>query len=354
MPRAHVAVHRVGRRIQPGPRGPRQRGDERDHARADAQAGARPLRAGDRVRGTRGVSGSQAQELLLGHARAAGILGGDPGGRRHPVDRRGARGRGRRVPAEVLRGLQPAARRGANHRVRHPRHGFRQSLLPPCAACSSVATSSRSASLKRWPTTTWRSTSIERELPLRPMSTSSWRREWEGSHEARILEAWTEDASGKRQNACPQGERLRFKAAVAFESPLDDPPFSVEIEDEWGTKMFVATTLAENERSGHFAAGEAGGLLRRVREPPVSRQVLPDRERLAAWRRSRRDPSRAANVDDCRVRLDRPGRCRGPPVCSHGSSAPLASASRRADSAAASGGLRQGPPDRVSRGWRSA
>ena len=80
--------------------------------------------------------------------------------------------------------------------------------------------------------------------------------EWVGSHEARILEAWTENVSGKRQNACLQGDRLRLKAAVAFESPLDDPAFSVEIEDEWGTKMFVATTAVENERSGHFAAGE--------------------------------------------------------------------------------------------------
>jgi ABC-type multidrug transport system ATPase subunit len=80
--------------------------------------------------------------------------------------------------------------------------------------------------------------------------------EWEGSHEARILEAWTEDAAGERQNACAQGERLRFKASVAFESSVEDPAFSVEIEDEWGTKIFVATTSLENERSGHFAAGE--------------------------------------------------------------------------------------------------
>ena len=80
--------------------------------------------------------------------------------------------------------------------------------------------------------------------------------EWEGSHEARILEAWTEDATGKRQNACPQGERIYFKASVAFESELDDPAFSVELEDEWGTKMFIATTAVERERSGHFAAGE--------------------------------------------------------------------------------------------------
>jgi ABC-type polysaccharide/polyol phosphate transport system ATPase subunit len=80
--------------------------------------------------------------------------------------------------------------------------------------------------------------------------------EWAGSHEARIIEAWTEDALGKRQNACLQGERVRIKVAVSFESPLEDPAFSVEIEDEWGTRMFVATTAVENERSGRFEAGE--------------------------------------------------------------------------------------------------
>jgi ABC-type polysaccharide/polyol phosphate transport system ATPase subunit len=80
--------------------------------------------------------------------------------------------------------------------------------------------------------------------------------EWAGSHEARILEAWTEDGAGERQNACPQGERLHFKASVLFESELDDPAFSVELEDEWGTKMFIATTAVETERSGHFVAGE--------------------------------------------------------------------------------------------------
>jgi ABC-type polysaccharide/polyol phosphate transport system ATPase subunit len=80
--------------------------------------------------------------------------------------------------------------------------------------------------------------------------------EWAGSHEARILEAWTEDSSGKRQNVCLQGERLNFKAAVRFESAIDDPAFSVEIEDEWGTKIFVASTAAETERTGHFSAGE--------------------------------------------------------------------------------------------------
>lgn len=80
--------------------------------------------------------------------------------------------------------------------------------------------------------------------------------EWAGSNEARILEAWVEGVDGRRQSASRQGERLRFKALVAFESELDDPSFSVELEDEWGTKMFVAGTAAENEHSGRFEAGD--------------------------------------------------------------------------------------------------
>ena len=80
-----------------------------------------------------------------------------------------------------------------------------------------------------------------------------------------------------------------LNAAVAFESPLDDPVFSLEIEDEWGTKMFVATTVVENERSGHFVAGRRGGLLCRVREPLVSGQVLPHGQHLETWHWSRCD-----------------------------------------------------------------
>jgi ABC-type polysaccharide/polyol phosphate transport system ATPase subunit len=77
-----------------------------------------------------------------------------------------------------------------------------------------------------------------------------------GGNEARILEAWVEDPAGERLTACPQGERLRFKASVAFEAEVEDPAFAVEIEDDWGTKIFVATSVVENERSGVFKAGE--------------------------------------------------------------------------------------------------
>jgi ABC-type polysaccharide/polyol phosphate transport system ATPase subunit len=77
-----------------------------------------------------------------------------------------------------------------------------------------------------------------------------------GSHEARILDAWIENSSGERQNAAPQGERLVFKAAVVFEDSVEDPAFTVEIEDDWGTKILVASTMLENERSGRYLSGE--------------------------------------------------------------------------------------------------
>jgi ABC-type polysaccharide/polyol phosphate transport system ATPase subunit len=80
--------------------------------------------------------------------------------------------------------------------------------------------------------------------------------EYIGSHEARILDAWVEDAAGERQKACLQGQRVNLKAAVAFDAPVEDPAFTIEVEDQWGTKMFVATSAAQNERSGRFLAGE--------------------------------------------------------------------------------------------------
>ncbi|HME04947.1 MAG TPA: ABC transporter ATP-binding protein [Solirubrobacteraceae bacterium] len=80
--------------------------------------------------------------------------------------------------------------------------------------------------------------------------------ELQGSNEARILDAWIENVSGERLNASQQGDRVRFKAAVAFEAAALDPAFSVEFEDDWGTKMFVASSAVEKERSGSFLAGE--------------------------------------------------------------------------------------------------
>ena len=84
------------------------------------QRGARPARRGHRVRRARGVRRPEAEELLLGDAGPARLLGDDPGRRRHPADRRGARGRRRRLPAEVRRRLPRDASRAARRSSSSP------------------------------------------------------------------------------------------------------------------------------------------------------------------------------------------------------------------------------------------
>ena len=71
------------------------------------------LRHDHRLRRAARVRRPEAQELLVGHARAPRLRGDDPGRRRHPADRRGARGRRRRLPAEVLRRVRDDPRERA-------------------------------------------------------------------------------------------------------------------------------------------------------------------------------------------------------------------------------------------------
>ena len=129
--RPPVDVHRARRRLQPRPAGARQRGPQRDDARALAARGRPALRRGHRLRRARGLRRPEAQELLVGHGGSPRVLGDDPGRRRHPAHRRGARGRRRRLPAEVLRRVRADPRAGAHGAARHPRHGSGAALLRP-------------------------------------------------------------------------------------------------------------------------------------------------------------------------------------------------------------------------------
>ena len=210
--RPALDVHRARRRLQPGSCGARQRRAQRDHDGALATRGTRALRRGDRLRRTARVRGAEAQELLLGHARAARVLGRDPGRRRDPARRRGARRRRRRLSAEVLRRLQRDARRRTHDRVRDPRHGRAQPLLPPSAAARARRRSSTSASRTRSPTATWRSTSGATRRRRRAARAARG-----GDGEARVVEAWVEDEHGERQPSLPQGEQRHAEGARAVQ-----------------------------------------------------------------------------------------------------------------------------------------
>jgi hypothetical protein len=77
-----------------------------------------------------------------------------------------------------------------------------------------------------------------------------------GDGEARILEAWIEDAHGDRQASVSQGQRLTLKALVRFMVEVDDPVASLYVLNEEHVAVVVATTLREQERSGRFGRGD--------------------------------------------------------------------------------------------------
>jgi ABC-type multidrug transport system ATPase subunit len=77
-----------------------------------------------------------------------------------------------------------------------------------------------------------------------------------GDGDARALEAWIEDEQGERQTSLPQGRRVTLKTLVKFMVAVEDPVASLYVLNEEHVAIIVATTLRENEHSGHFAAGD--------------------------------------------------------------------------------------------------
>jgi hypothetical protein len=77
-----------------------------------------------------------------------------------------------------------------------------------------------------------------------------------GDGEARVLEAWIEDARGERPASVPQGQRVVLKALVRFAVDVEDPVASVYVLNEDHVAIVVATSSKGDEHSGSFRAGE--------------------------------------------------------------------------------------------------
>ena len=77
-----------------------------------------------------------------------------------------------------------------------------------------------------------------------------------GDGQARVLEVWVEGPDGAHLSSVPQHERVTLKARVAFAVEVTDPAAGVEVYNDEHRAVLVATTEIENERSGHFRAGE--------------------------------------------------------------------------------------------------
>jgi len=77
-----------------------------------------------------------------------------------------------------------------------------------------------------------------------------------GDGDAKILDAWFENADGRRVPAMLQGEACSFHALVEFVRSVERPALGFVLADERKRRVFAANTQTARIETGAFAAGE--------------------------------------------------------------------------------------------------
>ncbi len=77
-----------------------------------------------------------------------------------------------------------------------------------------------------------------------------------GDGAAEIVEVWAEDETGERKTTFAQGRQMTLKARVSFKEDVEDPAASVFVLNEDHLSVMVGNSAREDDRSGHFAAGD--------------------------------------------------------------------------------------------------
>jgi ABC-2 type transport system ATP-binding protein len=81
-----------------------------------------------------------------------------------------------------------------------------------------------------------------------------------GDGRAEILEAWFEDADGRRTAALPGGARCSFVATARFSEAVQDPILGFALQNADQQTVLAASTLALGPQLGLFAPGEEATL----------------------------------------------------------------------------------------------
>ena len=215
--------------------------------------GARAVRRHHRVRRARGVRRPQAQELLVGHARAAGVRRRDPGGRRRAAHRRGAGGRRRRLPAEVLRPVPPA--QGEGRTIVFVTHDMdaverfcdRAMLLERGTVVDDRRPARRSRSA-------YNEINFGRLVHDRSRAPAT---ATQAGRDHRALGSRTRAVS--ESTALAQGEPVQVVIEVRFRGTLDEPVFGFTLRNEAGHTVFATrpTTAADADRRASRPATSA-------------------------------------------------------------------------------------------------
>ena len=99
-----------------------------------------------------------------------------------------------------------------------------------------------------------------------------------GDHQrVEVLNAWFETADGEVTLTASQGEPCYVRMEVRFLADVDDPVFSITLQNETGQVVFSTSTNVVEETTGHFAAGSTATVRLQFRN-----WLAPGRYRLVA------------------------------------------------------------------------
>jgi ABC-type polysaccharide/polyol phosphate transport system ATPase subunit len=111
-----------------------------------------------------------------------------------------------------------------------------------------------------------------------------------GDGAAEIVEAWIEDAGGRRQDVLSQGELVTFRARARFIEPMEDPILGVTFKSEDGKAVLISNTQFDRVATGSFDAGDEVVYAIRFAlhfgdgDHTASPAIAHDDTRMADWR----------------------------------------------------------------------
>jgi ABC-type polysaccharide/polyol phosphate transport system ATPase subunit len=111
-----------------------------------------------------------------------------------------------------------------------------------------------------------------------------------GDGAAEIVEAWIEDADGRRQEVVSQGATFAFKARARFVAPMVDPILGVTFNGEDRNAVFITNTNFDHLVTGAFEPGDE--VVYSIAFPmhfadgtyTASPAIAHDHSRMADWR----------------------------------------------------------------------
>ena len=156
-----------------------------------------------------------------------------------------------RVPAQVPGDVSRDEVRGPDDRPRLAHSGARPSS-PTASCCSTTARSPRSATRPK-SGSTYQRRNRARQLEAAGANGEVARL---GDGSAEIVDAWLEDASGRRTTRLPRGERVRVAVRAGFKRDHDDPVIGFYVTGENRVLVMHLNSRLDGEKVGPVRAGE--------------------------------------------------------------------------------------------------